>query len=83
MGNSPALVFATLAWTSALSTPGVNLKNNESEYYLQRSITAINNELSNMNQSGLTDGTIAAVACLTNMEVKTPLLCMKVSLIHN
>lgn len=69
MGNSPALVFATLAWTCALATPGKREHNAESEYYLQRSISAINYELSNVEVAGLADATIAAVACLTNMEV--------------
>lgn len=44
-------------------------RNPESEYFLQKSITAINEELSGLNHHGISDGTIAAVACLTNMEV--------------
>ena len=69
MGSSPALVYATIAWTTALSSSNQAARNAESDYYLHKSIIAINEELSNLHMDGLSDGTIAAVACLTNMEV--------------
>lgn len=68
LGNSEALAFATLAWTAALSTTSIVGRNAESQYYLGESIAAINNELSKAEHKVPTDGTIAAVACLTNME---------------
>lgn len=69
MGSSPALVFSTLAWTTALSSSNQGTENAESDYFLQKSIIAINEELSKVDQYGVSDGIIAAVACLTNMEV--------------
>lgn len=68
MGNSEALAFAILAWTSAISSHGNETGSLESEHYIGKSITAINSELSKVDQTGLADSTIAAVACLTNME---------------
>lgn len=66
------MLYATLAWVSALAGPGMEEKSPESEYYLHMSISAINRNLADLHRHGtlLTDGTIAAVACLTNMEVR-------------
>lgn len=69
VGHSLSLVYASLAWTTALLASHKQWKSSESEYFIHMSITAINEDLSNVPRNGLGYNTICAVACLTNMEV--------------
>jgi hypothetical protein len=66
------LLYITLSWLAARAGDASSPENFESSFYLQSSVSAINKELENADECGLSEGTIAAVACMTNMEVSEP-----------
>ncbi|KAH6695879.1 hypothetical protein BKA61DRAFT_662580 [Leptodontidium sp. MPI-SDFR-AT-0119] len=67
-GTNAALLYITLSWLAARAGDSSAPENFESSFYLQSSVSAINKELENADECGLSEGTIAAVACMTNME---------------
>ena len=69
-GTNAALLYITLSWLAARAGDSSAPENFESSFYLQSSVSAINKELENADECGLSEGTIAAVACMTNMEVR-------------
>lgn len=71
VGTNVALMYVTLSWLAAHVGDSTTPENFESSFYLQSSVSAVNNELENADRCGLSEGTIAAVACMTNMEVST------------
>ncbi|KAH7306056.1 hypothetical protein BKA65DRAFT_559904 [Rhexocercosporidium sp. MPI-PUGE-AT-0058] len=68
VGTNAALLYITLSWLAARAGDASSPENFESSFYLQSSVSAINKELENADECGLSEGTIAAVACMTNME---------------
>ncbi len=71
VGTNTALMYVTLSWLAAHVGDSTAPENFESSFYLQSSVSAVNKELENADNCGLPEGTIAAVACMTNMEVST------------
>lgn len=69
VGTNAALLYITLSWLAARTATSSGSENFESSFYLQSSVSAINQELENAGECGISEGTIAAVACMTNMEV--------------
>lgn len=78
VGSNEALLYITLSWLAARAGDTSGPENFESAFYLQSSVSAINQELENADAYGLSEGTIAAVACMTNMEVSNthPVVCL-------
>lgn len=68
VGTNEALLYMTLSWLAARAGGSSAPENFESSFYLQSSVSAINQELENAEECGISEGTIAAVACMTNME---------------
>lgn len=70
MSRSHALVYATLAWVTAVAAFQEGIDAGDSAYLLDKAFKAINTDIdSTANGETLPDGTVAAVACLMNMEV--------------
>ncbi|KAK0109449.1 hypothetical protein ONS95_002142 [Cadophora gregata] len=68
VGTNAALLYITLSWLAARRGGSSSPENFESSFYLQSSVSAVNQELENADEYGISEGTIAAVACMTNME---------------
>ncbi|KAL2068568.1 hypothetical protein VTL71DRAFT_14905 [Oculimacula yallundae] len=66
--TNAALLYITLSWLSARDGDASDSGNFESSFYMQSSLSAINEDLENATEAGVSEGTIAAVACMTNME---------------
>ncbi len=70
IGCSAALLYVTLSFYVAYLSRGEEIGNMESERYLQLAVSVINRALADFKSTQLPDGTIAAVACMTNMKVR-------------
>jgi hypothetical protein len=69
MVKNPALLYVTLSWVAAYIECPSGGGERESYSYLQSSVSALNEELSRPCSDAFTEGTIAAVAAVVNMEV--------------
>lgn len=67
--DSAALLYVNLSWVAAYTEPGTGIRDCESRSYLQSCVSALNMELARPCCNIPTEGTIAAVACIANMEV--------------
>lgn len=65
MSHSPSLVYATLAWVTAVAAFQEKTSVEDSNYLLSRALEAVQEDLKEIETGSLpSDGTIAAVACL-------------------
>ncbi|RDW92605.1 hypothetical protein BP5796_01999 [Coleophoma crateriformis] len=67
-----AWLFMTLSFSAARCHLQTGFDQAESTYYLAKSISMVNKNLSDSSRQ-VADSTIATVACLTNMEASSPL----------
>lgn len=78
--TNAALLYITLSWLAAKIGDSDGPENFESSFYLQSSLSAVNKDLESSPDHGLSEGTIAAVACMTNMEVRLPMVLPRIEL---
>lgn len=71
VGSDPSLLFTTLGFAAAHLGRGNSAEELESAIYLQKALGFVNKALTELDPSGsgVKETMVAAVACLSNMEV--------------